>query len=84
MKRKIASAIGYTKGDPAPMLLAQGRGREAEQIIAIAEQAGIEVMEDSALAAILDVSTKPGDYIPHELWETVAKILAFVLNNDRI
>ena len=79
MKRKIASAIGYAKGDPAPMLLAQGRGREAEQIIAIAEQAGIEVVEDSALAALLAASAKPGDYIPPQLWEATAKILAFVM-----
>ena len=82
MKRKIASAIGYKKGDLAPMLLAKGHGREAEQIILIAEQAGIEVMEDAALAALLDVSVKPGDYIPVQLWEAVAKVLAFVLDRD--
>ncbi|MDR2964255.1 MAG: EscU/YscU/HrcU family type III secretion system export apparatus switch protein [Treponema sp.] len=83
MKRKTASAIGYTKGDLAPMLLAQGRGREAEQIIAIAEQAGIEVMEDPALAALLDTSAKPGDYIPPWCWEATAKVLAFVMKQSR-
>ena len=82
-KRKIASAIGYKNCDLAktlntPVLLASGRDREAEQIIAIAHEAGIEVMEDAALAALLDTSVTVGDFIPPELWEAVAKVLAFV------
>ena len=81
-KKKIASAIGYSPGDPAPALLASGRGREAEQIIAIAEKAGVTVVEDAALAALLDtwadVHVKPGDFIPPWCWEATAKILAFV------
>ena len=82
-KRKIASAIGYSSGDPAPVLLASGRGREAEQIIAIAEKAGIEVVEDAAFAALLDSSAKPGDFIPPWCWEAAAKILAFVLKQQK-
>ena len=83
-KRRLASAIGYTPpgpqgpGDPAPVLLASGRGREAEHIIALAEQAGIAVVEDAALAALLDSSAKPGDFIPPWCWEAAAKILVFV------
>jgi len=76
-KKKIASAIGYSPGDPAPLLLASGRGREAERIIAIAREAGVEVVEDASLAALLD-SAKPGDFIPPWCWEAAAKILAFV------
>jgi flagellar biosynthesis protein len=78
-KRKIASAIGYSKGDPAPVVLAQGKGREAEQIISIAQEAGIAVIEDEALAVLLDSSAKTGDFIPHWCWEAAARILAFVL-----
>ena len=77
-RRKIASAIGYLPGDPAPVLLASGRDREAERIIAIAREAGIEVVEDASLAALLDTSAKPGDFIPPWCWEAAAKILAFV------
>jgi len=78
-KKKIASAIGYTQGDPAPELLASGRGREAERIIAIAQEAGIALVEDVALAALLDESAKPGDFIPPWCWEATAKVLAFVM-----
>jgi len=83
MKRKIASAIKYVSGDPAPVLLASGKGREAERIIAVAEEAGITVIEDAALASLLDTSAKPGDYIPVWCWETAAKVLAFVMKAER-
>ena len=82
-KRKLASAIGYNKSDPAPFLLASGKDRSAEQIIKIAEKAGIEVVEDSALAALLDSSVKPGEFIPIWCWEATAKILAFVMKKDK-
>jgi flagellar biosynthesis protein len=81
MKRKLASAVGYSPGDPAPVLLASGRGREAERIVAIAEQEGITVVEDTTLAALLDTGVKPGDFIPPWCWEATAKILAFVMQD---
>ena len=83
MKRKLASAIGYTQGDIAPVLLASGRGREADQIIAIAKKEGITIVEDGALAALLDTSVMPGDFIPPWCWETVAKILSFVVKLEK-
>jgi len=82
-KRKLASAIGYNDGDFAPLLLASGRGREAEEIIAVAQSAGVEIVEDAALAALLDTSAKPGDFIPPWCWEAAAKILAFVIDIDK-
>lgn len=81
-KKKIASAVGYKKSDPAPLLLASGRGREAERIIAIAQNEGIAIVEDAPLAALLDSSAKPGDFIPPWCWEAAAKVLAFVLKTD--
>ncbi|MCL2184779.1 MAG: EscU/YscU/HrcU family type III secretion system export apparatus switch protein [Treponema sp.] len=81
---KIASALKYTKGDPAPELLASGKGREAERIIAIAHEEGIAVVEDAALAALLDTSAKPGDFIPFWCWEAAAKVLAFVMKTEKI
>jgi len=82
-KKKLASAIGYTSGDWAPELLASGKGRDAERIIAIAEEAGVAVVEDAALASLLDLSAKPGDYIPPWCWAATASILAFVANRSK-
>jgi len=74
--------VVYNREEGIPRLLAKGRGREAEQIIAIAKEAGIEIVEDSALAVLLDAGVKPGNYIPVWCWEAVAKILAFVLAKE--
>jgi flagellar biosynthesis protein FlhB len=82
-ERKIASAIGYNAEDPAPRLIAAGRDREAERIIALAREAGIEIVEDPPLAALLDMGVKTGDLIPVWCWEAAAKILAFVLDKER-
>ena len=82
-KRKIASAVGYSPEDPAPRLLASGRDRRAERIIALAQDAGVAVVEDTALAVLLDTQVKTGDMIPVWCWEATAKILAFVLKGEK-
>ena len=78
MKKKIASAIGYSVEDAAPRVLAAGRGRTAEKIVALARDSGVEVIEEPALAVLLDSTVKTGDIIPVWCWEATAKILAFV------
>ena len=75
---KIASALVYNQEEGIPRLLAKGRGREADRLIAIAKEAGIEIVEDNALAALLDAGVEPLDFIPPWCWEAVARILAFV------
>jgi flagellar biosynthesis protein len=82
-RKKLASAIAYSPEDPAPRLLASGRGREADHIIALARESGIRVVEEPALAALLDRGLKTGDLIPVWCWEAAAKILAFVLEKEK-
>ena len=79
---KKASAVVYKPEEGIPHLLAKGRGREAERIITLARQAGVDVVENTALAAMLDAGVEPGDFIPPWCWEAVAKILAFVLSEE--
>jgi flagellar biosynthesis protein FlhB len=59
-------------------LLARGWDKGAERIIALAHEAGVEVVEDPSLAALLDAGGQVGDIIPVWCWEAAAKILAFV------
>lgn len=80
---KKASALVYSTGEIAPRLLARGRGRDADRIIAAARKAGVEIVEDAALASLLDAGVKPGDWIPPWCWEATAKILAFVFAKER-
>ena len=79
---KKAAAIAYTPDMIAPRIIASGKGREAEQIIAIAREAGITVMEAPEMEALLDAG-KTGYYIPEWCWETVAQILAFVIAKEK-
>jgi flagellar biosynthesis protein len=80
-KDKKAAAVAFTPGDPAPLLLAAGAGREAGLILEAARKAGITIMEDAGLASLLQ-AVKPGDYIPFWCWDAVAKILAFVFAQE--
>jgi flagellar biosynthesis protein len=80
---KKASAIAYNPEMSAPRILAAGRGREAERIIAIAREAGVAVLEAPELEALLDAG-KTGDYIPEWCWEAVAKILAWVIDQNAV
>jgi len=79
---KKASAIAYNQDEGIPRLLAKGQGSEAEKIIALAREAGIEIVEDAALAALLDAGVKQGNFIPPWCWEAVARILAFVISKE--
>jgi flagellar biosynthesis protein len=79
---KFASAISYKAKEGVPKVVASGEGRDAERIIAAAREAGITVVEDSALAFVLAAGVKPGDYVPPWCWEAVAKILAFVFAKE--
>ena len=83
-KGRKASALGYNQEEGVPRLLAKGRGQEAEKIIKAARDAGIEIVEDSALASLLDTGVNPGDWLPPWCWEAVAKILAFVLAREEV
>ncbi len=73
-----AAALRYSGDLPAPLVVASGRGRLAEAIVAVARQSGVTLVEDPLLAdtlARLDVNT----LIPESLYEVVAELLAFVM-----
>ena len=83
LSHKKAAALGYDRGrDEAPRLLAAGKGRIAERIVEIARDADIPVVEDAALVSALLV-LELGEEIPGELYQAVAKILAFIYRMDQ-
>ena len=75
---KKAVALSYQKEkDPAPRLVAKGKGRVAETIIELAQHHDIPLYEDPNLSDVLetlDLNTQ----IPPELFRAVAEVLAFV------
>ena len=80
---KRAAALSY---DPdqhdAPILAAFGEGYLAQKIVSIAKESGIPVLPDPNLASMLS-RVSVGDEISPELYEAVAKVLAFVSEVDR-
>ncbi|MBC8414734.1 MAG: EscU/YscU/HrcU family type III secretion system export apparatus switch protein [Nitrospira sp.] len=73
-----AAALRYTEGkDTAPKLIAKGRGKVAEKILAIAKAHDIPVKEDSELVEFLSMLDLYQE-IPADLYKAVAEILAFV------
>jgi flagellar biosynthesis protein len=76
-----AAALQYNAGDHAPQVVATGRGYVAEQIIAAANQAGVPVREDPALANALS-ALDLGAEVPDALYRAVAETLAWAYRLD--
>ena len=76
-KRQMAVALAYRSHDPAPKVVAQGRGLIAQAIIERARRHGVYVHESKELVSLLlqvDLDAR----IPPQLYRAVAEILAWV------
>ncbi|MGB9613815.1 MAG: flagellar biosynthesis protein FlhB, partial [Candidatus Margulisiibacteriota bacterium] len=75
----IAVALKYDQTKmKAPMVLAKGLRKVAEEIKRIAEENEITVVQNEPLARSLYHSTKINQEIPTELYQAVAEVLAYV------
>jgi len=78
-----AAAISYDPAEhDAPVLAAFGEGILAQKIIEVAMESGIPVLPDPNLTTMLS-KISVGDEISPEMYEAVAKVLAFVSEIDR-
>lgn len=82
-KNKIAVALEYNPSEPAPKIIASGKGYVAEKIIERAVEENVPLHKDDKLAGTLS-KLEIGDAIPPELYEVVAEILLFVDKVDKI
>ena len=76
MKKK-AAALKYNDDEPAPKIIAQGVEGIADLIIKTAKENGIYIEKNSYLVETL-MQFDVGDYIPEEVYQVVAQLLAFV------
>ena len=77
-ENKKAVALRYLQGeDSAPKVVAKGRGYLAQRIEELAKEYDIHIEKDPQLAESL-YKLKLNEEIPEELYEAVAKILAFI------
>jgi flagellar biosynthesis protein len=76
-RRQSAVALAYGAGDPAPKVVAKGRGLVAEQIIGRARDAGVFVHESKDLVALL-MQVDLDRAIPPALYRAIAELLAWL------
>ena len=74
---KTAAALSYNAGDEAPRVVAAGEGRTAMRIVESAQEAGVPVVEDAALSALL-YGLPPGALIPENAYRAAAAVFAFL------
>lgn len=75
--RTVAVALSYDEGDPAPRVVATGRGYVAERILEVAFAAGVKVRQDADLAELL-AAVDLDSTVPLEAFTAVAEILAYL------
>jgi flagellar biosynthetic protein FlhB len=79
-----AVALKYEQGEtPAPVCVAKGLDTLALKIRAVAEEAGVPIIEDAPLARALYAAVDIDDIIPPAHYEAVAKIIGFILGGGR-
>ena len=79
----IAVALEYRPEWGAPRVVAKGRGHIARRIREEAEKHDVPIVRDVPLARTLHSACKLGQAIPADLYEAVARLLAFVFSLDR-
>ncbi|MDD2483943.1 MAG: flagellar biosynthesis protein FlhB [Eubacteriales bacterium] len=69
--------------DPAPIVLAKGQDLMAKRIIAEAEKHHVLITENKPLARSLYESVELNQYIPVELYQLVAEVMAWVFKTRK-
>ncbi|MCT4618629.1 MAG: flagellar biosynthesis protein FlhB [Marinisporobacter sp.] len=74
-----AVAIRYDSTlEDAPIVLAKGKDLIAQKIKQIASESDIVIVENKPLARAIYATVDIGDYIPPDLYQAVAEVLAYV------
>lgn len=80
---KKAVAIKYDAMEVAPKVIAKGKGIVAENILKVAKEENLAVVENKELVEEL-TKIDLGDNIPPELYQIVAEVLVFVSDLDEL
>ena len=80
--KKKAAALRYEQGYQTPMVTAAGMGHIADKILESAKESNIPIVYDKELANLLN-NVDVGVAIPFELYDAVAKVIAYVMDIDK-
>jgi flagellar biosynthesis protein len=79
----VAVALHYESGTAkAPTVVAKGLGLLADQIVAKAQEAGVPVERNPALAHSL-AQLEVDQTIPRELYKAVAEVIGYLMRKGR-
>lgn len=81
-RRDRAIALQYQDVDQIPRVLASGAGELARQIVRLAEQHGVALHQNSALAELLS-KLPAGAVISPDTYRLVAEIICFLYYTDQ-
>lgn len=74
----LAVALAYDRSEPAPRVVAKGRGFLATRIVEVARDNKVPVVRDVPLARALFKACRIGDFVPIKLYQAAAQVLAAV------
>jgi len=81
----VAVCIRYVEGEtPLPMVVAKGLNKKAHFLRAEAERAGVPVFRNVRLARALFADVDIEGYVPDDLFDAVAEVLAWVAKNRNL
>ncbi|MDH6237255.1 EscU/YscU/HrcU family type III secretion system export apparatus switch protein [Cryobacterium sp. CG_9.6] len=75
----VAVALSYEPGKSAPRVVAKGVGHIATRIREQAETDHVPIVQDIPLARALHAACEIGEEIPVDMYNSVARVLAFVM-----
>lgn len=81
-EQRAAVALAYAENDPAPRVVAKGRGLIAQAIIERAREAGVYVHDSPELVGLL-MQVDLDRHIPPQLYVAVAEVLAWLYRLER-
>ena len=79
----FAVALSFKPGMDAPVVVAKGKDKMAMQIIELARENGVPLVENPPLARELYKKVEIGDAIPPEFFEVVAQLIASVMTEEK-
>ena len=82
-KIKKATAIKYEQGYDVPIVTAAGMGYIADKILEKAKENKVAIVENEELANLLS-NVDVGSEIPIELYDAIAKVIAYVMDLDAL
>ena len=81
--RKEAIALSYKPGQhTSPAVVAKGKGKTAENILARATEHNVPIHEDPNLVQLLG-QLDLNESIPEELYQAIAEVFAFIYRLDK-